>query len=78
MSGQLINDVEAPIQDNGEFVRLVWLIEAARDGQSCTMDELISHARKFFTIENIKFRDPEFLAAELLSHHLDKIKVKSS
>lgn len=77
MSGQLINDVEAPIQDNGEFVRLVWLIEAARDGQSCTMNELISHARKFFTIENIKFRDLEALASEALLYHIDKIKVKN-
>lgn len=67
---------EATPEPSGEFVRLVWLIEGVRNGRDCTMNELISHCKKFFNIEDIRFRNPELLANEALLNHIEKVKVK--
>ncbi len=72
----MIQQMEASTEDTGEFVRLVWLIEGVRAGRDCTMNELISHAKKFFTIEDIKFRDTKTLAHECLIDYIEKVKTK--
>lgn len=77
MSEVTIENVETASEDTGEFVRLVWLIEAARNGNTCTMNQLISHAKKFFTIEAIEFRDLKSLAIDALMNHIEKIKTTS-
>ena len=76
MEGTVISGAETAAEDTGEFVRLVWLIEAARNKRDCTMNELVSHAKKFFTIEAIQFRDTKSLAVDVLMTHIEKIKVK--
>lgn len=75
MEGSMIMSEVAP-EPSGEFVRLVWLIEGVRNGRDCTMNELIGHCKKFFNIEDIKFKNPEHLAAEALQNHIDKVRVK--
>lgn len=76
MEGSMIAPIETTTEDTGEFVRLVWLIESVRNGRNCTMNELISHAKKFFTIEAIQFKNTHSLSVDALMNHIDKVKVK--
>lgn len=72
--GRTIPEPEQKPNKTGDFVPMIWLIEAMRYNRACTMNELIEHCEKFFTIGKIKFKGKSHISD--LHKYIDEIKVK--